>query len=102
MTDTEKNTTIQEPLLEDCEHKDELLKTSAAVKKVSMIAKNIIIGALFHPLYHIVNALVLGHEETPEPLAGVGLGSLTVGMLGFSVGSSFSSGVATFVAQSYG
>merc|ERR1719464_12525 len=102
MTDATKSGELEQPLLGEEKDKDQLLPTSEALTKVSNIAKNIIIGALFHPMYSIINALVLGHRETPEPLAGLGLGSLTVGVMGLSIGSSFAGGVGTFISQSYG
>ena len=36
------------------------------------------------------------------PLAGLGLGSLTIGVLGLSIAQTFASGVGTFISQSYG
>ena len=77
---------LEEPLLTDPDSpQDELLPPCEAFCKVSGIAKNVVIGALFHPLYSMVNALTLGHRDTPQPLAGLGLGSLTVGLLGLSL-----------------
>ena len=81
---------LEEPLLaEKNESEDGLIPTCEAFYKVSNIAKNVVIGMLFYSLYNIVNVLVLGHEDSPEPLAGLGLGSLTVGILGLTVGASF-------------
>ena len=78
---------LEEPLLDEKDaNGDGLIPTCEAFAKVSNIAKNVVIGALFHPLYSIVNALVLGHKDSPEPLAGLGLGSLTIGILGLSIG----------------
>ena len=69
---------------------------------MSWYAKDVVIGALFHPIYSIVNSLVLGHQDSPEQLAGLGLGSLTVGLIGLSIVQSFSAGAGTFITQSYG
>merc|ERR1719464_2535455 len=102
MTDATKSDELEQPLLGEEKDKDQEIPTSKALTKVSSIAKNIIIGTLFHPIYSIVNALVLGHKETPEPLAGLELGSLTVSVMGLSIGSSFAGGVGTFISQSYG
>ena len=49
-----------------------------------------------------MNAIVLGHTDSPEQLAGLGLGSLTIGLIGLSIIQSFSSGAGTFITQSYG
>ena len=73
-----------------------------AFKKLIKFAKDVIIAALFHPIYSIVNAIVLGHRDSPEQLAGLGLGSLTIGLIGLSIVQSFSSGVGTFITQAYG
>ena len=78
---------IEVPLLkEKAENRDATIPTGEAFCKVVNIAKNVVIGFMFHPLYSIVNALVLGHNDSPEPLAGLGLGSLTLGILALSIG----------------
>ena len=78
---------LEEPFLDEKdENRDGEIPTCEAIAKVFNIAKNIVIASLFHPLYSIVNALVLGHSDSPEPLAGLGLGSLTIGILGLSIG----------------
>ena len=46
--------------------------------------------------------MVLGHEEISTPLAGLGLGSLTIGILALSIGQTGINGVSTFISQSYG
>ena len=78
------------------------MPTCQSVLEIIKIAKNVIIAALFHPIYTIVNALVLGHKDAPEPLAGLGLGSLTIGLIGLSIGQTFAMGAGTFIAQSFG
>ena len=95
---------LEQPLIDDKPEaeRDNTLPTCDALGRVAAIAKNVIIGSLYHPMYSIVNALVLGHQDTPEPLAGLGLGSLTVGLIGLSIGQSFAGGVGTFIAQSFG
>lgn len=75
---------------------------SDAVKSAFKLAINIIIGALFHPIYSILNAIVLGHQAQETPLAGLGLGSLTVGIIALAIGSTGINGVSTFISQAFG
>ena len=53
-----------------------------------------ILGYLFHPLYAIVNAIVCGRMGK-EYLAAMGLGSLTLGILGTSISSTFALSLVT-------
>lgn len=55
-----------------------------------------------HPIYSIVNNIILGHGTDPTPLAGLGLGALTVGITGLSIGICFAFGAATFMSQEFG
>ena len=73
-----------------------------AVTSSSKVAFYAVLGFLFYPAYHIVNNIVLGHSENATFLAGLGLGSLTVGITGLSMGVYFSYGVQTFMAQEFG
>ena len=63
-----------------------------------------VIGAFFYPIQMIVNNILLGHSKTNDetPLAGLGLGSLTFGLIGSSVATSFAYGVETFMSQEFG
>ena len=61
-----------------------------------------ILTTLFHPIYSVVNTIVLGHEENEKMLAGLGLGSLTIGMLALTIGATFNGGVGTFISNAYG
>ena len=60
------------------------------------------LNAFLHPVYSIVNAMVLGHQSNDKMLAGLGLGSLTMGICALSIGSSFTSAAATFISHAYG
>ena len=71
-------------------------------KNIFRLAKWSVLGAIFHPGYTIVNAAVLGHEESNLALAGFGLGSLTLGILLTSVGLSFGTALSTLSAQAFG
>ena len=59
------------------------------------------IGVLFHPAYTIVNAAYCGRLGSNE-LAGFGLGSLTLGIMAISIGTSFAYTVGTPIAQAAG
>ena len=56
------------------------------------------LGTMFYPMYSMVNNIVLGHSEDPVLLAGLGLGALTVGITGLSLGINFAFGAATFLS----
>ena len=69
-----------------------------ALKESSGIAFFAVLGTFFHPFYSIINNIVLGHAEDEALLAGLGLGALTVGILGLSLGVCFAFGAGTFMA----
>ena len=60
-----------------------------------------IIGMIFHPMYQLVNAAFVGHMEE-KYLAGLGLGSLTTGIMVISIASSFALVTGSLVAPAYG
>jgi len=60
-----------------------------------------IVGMIFHPMYTVVNAAVAGRIGSTE-LAGLGLGSLTIGILLISIGSCFCMVVGSFIGPAYG
>ena len=49
-----------------------------------------------------MNNIVLGHSSDETPLAGLGLGALTVGISGLSIGVCFAFGIGTFMSQEFG
>ena len=59
------------------------------------------VGVLFHPAYLIINAAICGRLGDKQ-LAGFGLGSLTIGIVGISIGTSFAYSVGTLIAQAAG
>ena len=61
-----------------------------------------ILNSLFHPIYSIVNAMFLGHQDNEKMLAGLGLGSLTIGICALSIGSTCNMGVGTFISNAHG
>ena len=73
-----------------------------ALKASSKIAAPVVFGTLFHPMYSIVNNIVLGHGDSAVPLAGLGLGALTIGITALSIGICFAFGAATFMTQEFG
>lgn len=62
---------------------------SESATTVLKLTWNPILGSFFHPIYTIVNASTLGHSGDPTQLAGLGLGSLTLGIMVISIQSSF-------------
>jgi len=53
-------------------------------------------------MYSIVNNIVLGHGGDETPLAGLGLGALTIGITALSIGICFAFGSGTFMSQEFG
>ena len=81
---------------------EETLPFGVALTESTKLAILVVLGTLFHPMYSIVNNIVLGHADDPALLAGLGLGALTVGITGLSLGICFAFGVGTFMAQDFG
>ena len=81
---------------------DEVVPFGQALSESSKMAVFIVLGTLFHPFYSITNNIVLGHSEDETPLAGLGLGALTLGITGLSIGICFAFGAGTFMSQEYG
>ena len=71
------------------EDKNAILPMREALANVWKPARWIILNAVFHPVYSIVNAILLGHQSNEKMLAGLGLGSLTIGIFALSIGSNF-------------
>ena len=65
-------------------------------------ARWMILNALFHPLYSITNAIVLGHQSNDKMLGGLGLGSLTIGICALALGSNCNQAVGTFISNAHG
>ena len=82
--------------------KQALIPYRDAFNNIWKIASWQILSSLFHPVYSIVNAIVLGHSENEKMLAGLGLGSLTIGIMALSIGSTFNGAVGTFISHAYG
>ena len=61
-----------------------------------------IIGALFHPMYQLVNVAFIGQMNDKTMLAGLGLGSLTTGIMLLATGICFSFVTGVLVAQAHG
>ena len=53
---------------------------------------------LFNPVYAILNAMWLGHEDNALPLAALGLGSLTIGITTLSISNAMTGGESTLIA----
>jgi Na+-driven multidrug efflux pump len=66
-----------------------------------MIAVGVMVYAILHPLYFLMSSLAassLGEDQ----LAGFGLGSLTIGIVGISIAVAFNSGLLTFTSAASG
>ena len=82
----------------EIEISDETVPFCDAVKSSSKMAFFIVLGNFFHPVYSIVNNIVLGHSGDETLLAGLGLGALTIGIAGLSIGICFAFGSNTFMS----
>ena len=88
--------TEKEPLLED-----EKLTVREGLEQVVACSWLPTLGVIFHPAYLIINAAVCGRLGDTQ-LAGFGLGSLTIGIAGISIGSCCAYTVGTLIAQADG
>ena len=70
-----------------------------ALKESSKLASLILVGAIFFPIFNIVNNVVVGHSgEDETPLAGLALGGTTVGLLAETPSACFAQGVGTLMS----
>ena len=60
-----------------------------------------ILGMMFHPMYSVINAAVVGRMET-HYLAALGLGTLTTGIMLISICTSFALVTGSFVSPAHG
>ena len=89
-----------------------LLEVGSADERHSNICESIwtiaklgavpVIGALFHPTYQLVNVAFVGRMGDKKMLAGLGLGSLTSGIMLLSIGTCFAFVVGVLIAQAHG
>ena len=94
---------ISDPLLETKKTKaEEEIAYSTVFKNSAYQAAICFFGTMFHPVYSMVNAAALGHGEETQPLAGLGLGSLTLGICSLSINWTFATGSGIVIAQAYG
>jgi len=59
------------------------------------------IGALFNPAHAIMNTITLGHSDSPNELAGYGLGNMIIVMV-MAIGGITAQASGTFISQAYG
>jgi len=78
------------------------LSFTKVTKDIFAYALMPIIGMIFHPVYSVVNAAVVGRFENANYLAALGLGSLTVGIMVISICTSFALVLTSFVAPAHG
>ena len=53
-------------------------------------------------MYHMINAMILGHLNDSVYLAGLGLGSTFASIASMSIALSFAGGLDTLISQAYG
>ena len=80
---------------------EEKISPVVALIDVVKMGSMCFIGTMFIPVNVVVNTMVLGHEADSRYLAGLGLGSATVGMYA-AFSWTFSQGAAVIIAQAYG
>jgi Na+-driven multidrug efflux pump len=78
------------------------MKLVPALLTIFKLAIFPIIGMIFHPAYHIINTILLGHMPDDTLLAALGLGGLTVSIVLLAVGISLCGALDTLIAQAYG
>jgi len=61
-----------------------------------------IIGMMFHPMYQLINVAYVGSMNDATILAGLGLGSLTTGIMLLATGVGFMLVMRTLIAQAHG
>ena len=90
-------------MIEDNPNKqEEQVNTKSTINVILCYAWWPIIGMLFHPMYTIINAAVVGRFDNEVYLAALGLGSLTIGILLISIVTCFCMVVGSFVAPAWG
>ena len=78
------------------------LSVGKTICEVSKYAVWPVFGMMFHPMYSVVNAAVVGRMDDTKYLAALGLGSLTIGICLISICTCFALVTATFVAPAHG
>ena len=90
-------------MIEDNPNKqEEQVNTKSTINAILCYAWWPIVGMLFHPMYTIINAAVVGRFDNEIYLAALGLGSLTIGILLISIVTCFCMVVGSFVAPAWG
>ena len=96
------STNQNEKLLDQTKAEDSESSLWIEFGKLWSIARWTILNAFLHPIYSITNAIVLGHQSDEKLLAGLGLGSLTIGICALSIGSNCNQAVGTFISNAHG
>jgi Na+-driven multidrug efflux pump len=77
---------------------DKDLNIKDAMIKIFNLAIFPIIAMCFHPLYHVINSIFMGHIEGEVYLAALGLGGLTVGIVLLSIMVNFNGSLDTLIS----
>jgi Na+-driven multidrug efflux pump len=72
------------------------------LKNIIKIAFPAIISMFFVMVTEIINTVYVGHLNDPVKLAGVGMGNMTMNILGLSFVLGLNGALETFVAQAHG
>ena len=79
---------IKTPILDDYDYaeKDEIEVTCCSTfRRIAHLGYPMVIAQLFPPLTSTITNVVLGHENDAVELAGFGLGSLTISIMGLTI-----------------
>ena len=90
---------FEEPLLgKDKDVNERRYNICTSICTVLKLSYMPILGFLFHPMYQLINAIFVGRMNDKVYLAGLGLGSLTTGILLLATGINFSITTNTVIA----
>jgi Na+-driven multidrug efflux pump len=74
---------------------------ASSVAQVWTLSLWILLYALLHPIYFLISSIAASRLGTDQ-LAGFGLGSLTIGIIGISISLAFNGGVLTLASAAAG
>ena len=74
----------------------------ASLHTICKLAIMPIIGMIFHPMYQLVNVAFIGRMDDATILAGLGLGSLTTGIMLLGTCMMYTQVMRTLIAQAHG
>ena len=78
------------------------LTYGGAMKRILMLAMWPMIGNLFHPAYHICNAIILGQKTDPLLQSAYGLANIVLSVFLLCLAMSFNGSLDTLISQAFG